>query len=110
LHQAAGRRAQAANAFHQGVAIIERLPRLRSDNLYDLACYHAILSSALDRQNPGSSAAADQAMRRLREAVAAGYRNIEWMRRDTDLDPLRSRLDFQLLMMDLAMPDDSFAR
>ena len=49
-------------------------------------------------------------MRRLREAVTAGFRNLAHMRTDTDLDPLRPRLDFQLLMMDLAMPDDAFAR
>ena len=29
---------------------------------------------------------------------------------NTDLDSLRSRPDFQLLMMDLAMPADPFAR
>jgi hypothetical protein len=28
---------------------------------------------------------------------------------DTDLDPLRGRGDFQLLLMDLAMPADPFA-
>jgi hypothetical protein len=32
------------------------------------------------------------------------------MNRDPDLDPLRSRPDFQLLMMDLAMPAEPFAR
>jgi hypothetical protein len=32
------------------------------------------------------------------------------MRRDTDLDPLRSRTDFELLLMDLAFPDQPFAR
>jgi hypothetical protein len=32
------------------------------------------------------------------------------MRTDTDLDPSRSRSDFQLLMMDMAMPADPFAR
>jgi hypothetical protein len=32
------------------------------------------------------------------------------MRNDPDLNPLRSRPDFRTLMMDLAMPDDSFAR
>jgi hypothetical protein len=31
------------------------------------------------------------------------------MRTDPDLDPLRSHPDFQLLMMDLAFPDDAFA-
>ena len=29
---------------------------------------------------------------------------------DHDLDPLRSRADFQELMMDLNFPDDPFAR
>ena len=32
------------------------------------------------------------------------------MRRDTDLDPLRSRADFQMLLMDLAFPEEPFAR
>jgi hypothetical protein len=31
------------------------------------------------------------------------------MQRDHDLDPLRSRPDFQRRMMDLAMPDDPLA-
>jgi hypothetical protein len=29
---------------------------------------------------------------------------------DRDLDPLRSRPDFQVLMMDLSFPSDPFAR
>jgi hypothetical protein len=45
----------------------------------------------------------------LRRAVAAGYRDYAHMQTDADLDPLRSRRDFQLLMMDLAMPADPFA-
>ena len=32
------------------------------------------------------------------------------MRRDTDLDPLRSRPDFQVLMMDLEFPEEPFAK
>jgi hypothetical protein len=93
---------------------MERLPRPTPGNLYDLARYHALLSGVLDRPGSGSSAAegraaADRAMRRLREAVASGYGDLPHMRIDHDLDPLRSRLDFQLLMMDLAMPDDPFA-
>jgi hypothetical protein len=31
------------------------------------------------------------------------------MAADTDLDPLRSRPEFRLLMMDLAMPAEPFA-
>jgi hypothetical protein len=48
-------------------------------------------------------------MRRYHRTIAGGYRNVALMRRDHDRDPLRSRPDFQLLMMDLAMPDDPFA-
>ncbi len=50
------------------------------------------------------------AVQALRRAVAAGLHDFAFMRRDTDLDPLRLRTDFQLLMMDLAFPDDPFAR
>jgi hypothetical protein len=114
LQQEAGHGAEAASALRQAVEIMEQLPRPTSGDRYDLACYHALLSGALDRPNSGSSAAesrtsAQRAMRRLREAVAAGYRDLPHMRIDHDLDPLRSRLDFQLLMMDLAMPDDPLA-
>jgi hypothetical protein len=55
-------------------------------------------------------AESERAMHVLRQAVAAGYRDLTWMRIDTDLDPLRSRPDFQLLMMDLAFPSDPFTR
>ena len=46
----------------------------------------------------------------LRRAVATGYRDMGRMRRDDSLDPLRGRRDFQLLLMDLAFPDDPFRR
>ena len=93
---------------------MERLPRLTADNLYDLACYQALLSGVLQRPGSGSSAAegqaaADRAMNRLRESVAAGFRDSAHMRNDTDLDPLRTRPDFQALMMDLAFPPDPFS-
>ena len=38
-----------------------------------------------------------------------GYRNAGALRAETALDPLRARSDFQLLMMDLAMPADAFS-
>jgi hypothetical protein len=38
----------------------------------------------------------------LRRAVASEFRNVEWMRRDPDLDLLRTRRDFQDVMRDLA--------
>ena len=48
-------------------------------------------------------------MATLRRAVAAGYRNVLILRADPDLDPLRSRLDFRMLLLDAAFPDDPFA-
>ena len=51
-----------------------------------------------------------RAMEMLRRAVAAGYWDVAWMRRDPDLDPLRSRADFQVLLLDLAFPADPFTR
>jgi hypothetical protein len=49
-------------------------------------------------------AAADAAMDNLRRAVAAGWRDVAGARKDPDLDPIRGRRDFQLLMMDVAFP------
>ena len=46
----------------------------------------------------------------LRRAVAMGYRNRDTYRTETALDALRDRDDFRLMMMDLAMPDEPFAR
>jgi hypothetical protein len=57
-----------------------------------------------------AAALADRALADLRRAVSAGYRDFGNMRANTDLDPLRDRPDFRMLMMDLAMPADPFAR
>jgi hypothetical protein len=55
-----------------------------------------------------------RALAALTEAGRAGYfrdpAKVPHLRADRDFDSLRSRADFQLLMMDLAMPDDPFAR
>jgi hypothetical protein len=45
----------------------------------------------------------------LRRAIAAGFGLLDGLLTDPDLDPLRSRPDFQLLLMDLAMPRKPFA-
>jgi tetratricopeptide (TPR) repeat protein len=43
----------------------------------------------------------DAAMKLLREAVSKGYKDVPHMKKDTDLDPLRQRKDFQKLVADL---------
>ncbi len=37
----------------------------------------------------------------LKQAVAAGYKDVEHMKKDTDLDPLREREDFKKLIAEL---------
>ena len=51
----------------------------------------------------------DGAMAALQRAVALGFRDPVNMPTDRAIDALRSRPDFQLLMIDLAMPKNSFA-
>jgi hypothetical protein len=51
---------------------------------------------------------ADRAVAALRRAVTAGFADVAKLRRDTDLDPLRPRRDFQELLMDLSFPADPF--
>ena len=93
----AGRWDQAAASFREGIIILEAaLTTPNPDGCYNVACYHALLSDLAGRPGSGVSTAegraeADRAMRRLRDAVAAGYRNYAHMRVDTDLDPLRRR-------------------
>jgi eukaryotic-like serine/threonine-protein kinase len=84
-------------------------------DLYDLARCRALLAGSDVGPDSDVSAGearsrADRAMEALRRAVAAGYRDQARMRVDTDLDPLRDREDFRLLLMDLAMPAEPFAR
>ena len=41
------------------------------------------------------------AMDWLRRAVAAGYKDIDWIRKNKDLDSLRSREDFKKLVTEV---------
>jgi serine/threonine-protein kinase len=118
LKQQAGRAAEADalfEQFRQTIAVLAHLPTLNPVDLYNLACSHAILAGVAAQ--PGSSmttgerqAEADRAIQWLGRAIAAGYRKLALIQSDPDLDPLRSRSDFQLLMLDLAFPADPFAR
>jgi hypothetical protein len=55
------------------------------------------------------SVARGRAVELLRQAEAHGYRNIAEISREPAFDSIRSRPDFKLLMMDLAIPVDPFA-
>ena len=81
--------------------------------LYNTACYLALASTitdpaegpaGVDRQRRD----ADRAMDTIRRAIGRGWGGAE-LRTDPDFDSLRSRPDFQALLMDLALPDYPFA-
>jgi serine/threonine-protein kinase len=73
---------------------------LNSDALYDIACVFS-LASAKSTDSVQAERYAGRAVSVLREAVAKGYANIEHMKQDTDLNPLRQREDFQKLLREL---------
>ncbi len=68
---------------------------------------------AITRDKAQKQTLADEAMRTLRAAVAAGYRDGPRMAQDPYLIPLHERADFQQLvgeLLDRAFPADPFAR
>jgi serine/threonine protein kinase len=111
----AGRAGDAVSTLRRVVAFGEGTPSSYAETLNYLAECHALLGRAAGM--PGSGLPPGEgpvelrrAMEMLRKAVAAGYRDVAWMRRDPDLDPLRPRADFQALLLDLAFPAYPFTR
>ena len=112
---ATGDIAGAVAEARKAVALYNGLPSRSVEECYELACCHTTLAAAAGRERSQISAVdgaaeADQGMNLLRQAVADGYRNTDAIRKEAALDPLRGRLDFQLLMMDVALPNDPFAQ
>jgi eukaryotic-like serine/threonine-protein kinase len=90
------------------------LPSRSGEEWFEMASGHAALAGLAGHPGAGMSAAdgeeeAEQAMSRLYKAVGMGYRDAYAFRTESALDPLRSRTEFKLIMMDLAMPVSPFA-
>jgi serine/threonine protein kinase/tetratricopeptide (TPR) repeat protein len=100
-----GDHAAAADAAAQ---LIEAAIDQRAD-VYNAACFLARCLSLAERDTELSEAQrkeraeayADRAMATLRQAVQNGYKDFSHMKKDSDLDPLRSRADFQKLLAEL---------
>lgn len=109
LHRKQGRTADALNALKEAVRIGETSPGEPPYSTYGLACARALCSAAVGEGKAVPTAEeqatkqryADQAMEALRQAVAGGWENLPWMKIDPDLDSLRSRDDFQVLIRSL---------
>jgi hypothetical protein len=111
-HWQTGSPSQAFDCYRRACSILESLPQLAPEDRYNIACSYAV-QAALARKRGGDAdpeALSDRAMESLLRAVQAGYRDLANLRTDANLDSLRFRSDFQLLMMDLALPDVPFAR
>ncbi len=104
----------AAADFQRAAAVVDALPS-RTGELYFLAARaHAALAGMAGKaaglaSTAEASGEADAAMALLHEAVAMGYRDPSAFRAEDALDPLRDRLDFRVLLMDLSVPAAPFA-
>ncbi|WP_406694721.1 serine/threonine-protein kinase [Singulisphaera sp. Ch08] len=106
VYQDSGRPVDALREFSNARALLGRMaPGI--DSLYALACIETRLIPLTGPAERGAQA--DRAMAALRRAVARGYRGVDALRTDPSFDSLRSRPDFQGLLLDLQFPDSPFA-
>ena len=115
IQQHKGQISHALALFRSAIAVMERLPTPTPLEIFERACYQSRFAGAAAERGSGLTATearvgADQAMETLRRAAIGGYRNRVRMQTDSNLDTLRNRADFQILLMDLAMPADPFVR
>ena len=106
--------AGASAAWRRAVALYKGIESPDSEVTFVRACCHACLAGLADRPGSGVSSGeggeeSDRAMSWLRQSVALGMLAPYIYRNEQALDPLRTRLDFRLLMMDLAFPTEPFA-
>jgi hypothetical protein len=94
----------------------DQVKRTDNGSLYDAACAHAAAIAVIRAGGRSAHAAqdaaaeADLARARLKQAVAAGYRNAAHMAQDKDLDALRDRADFQKLLADMPASNNNVKR
>jgi serine/threonine-protein kinase len=95
--------------LHRAVAILERIARQDSLASYDLACTLALCSELAGALPPGADGGgpegarryAEQSVAELRRAIAAGWKDVDWMERDPELAVLHDRDDFRELIRSL---------
>jgi tetratricopeptide (TPR) repeat protein len=113
VRAAAGDPAGAAATWRRATAKFASHPPGGESAIFRACCHGALagLAGVADSgvSNAEGTAEAERAMDVLRGAVAHGYRDRDLMLIEPGLDPLRTRSDFRLLMMDLAMPAVPFA-
>jgi tetratricopeptide (TPR) repeat protein len=109
----AGSHAEGLAMLRKSVEILETSEEAL--NVYNLACCFALASSVADpAEGPAAVERrrrdADRALTTLRRVIAMGFADASMLKSDPDLSSIRSRPEFQMLMLDLSMPADPFAR
>jgi hypothetical protein len=113
--QRCGKIPEASSSFRDSIAVLRGQSAAESMDYYNIACAQSLLSGLAAQSGSGltaveSRAEADHAMQSLRLAAAAGWRDSSWAAADPDLAPIRSRADFQSLILDIGFPADPFER
>ena len=114
LFQQTGEPVEARRSFQRAVDVYESIPKLDARNRYNLACNVALSIPLIGAKNGSVDAVdssklskvdqlrrqryGDRAIELLREASLEGFPDLDVLRSDTDLDPLRDRPDFQTLI------------
>jgi tetratricopeptide (TPR) repeat protein len=101
-----GKPDDAAAVMREARGVIERLPREGPDNLFRLACVRALCAAAVGQDATAEAKAdaqkdQDAAADALREAVAAGYVDLNRLRQAPELASVRGREDFKSLLAGL---------
>jgi serine/threonine-protein kinase len=104
-----GQRDEALHSYQEARAILEKLPQPAAGDLYELACVRAacalLTSQTKEKPAPQDQAQrqqdADLALEMLQKAVAAGFRDLERVEKDTELDGLRALPAFKQVLSDL---------
>jgi serine/threonine-protein kinase len=106
MRQSDGHAAEAAAMYRRAFALYQQTPPHTPRQIYGQACCEALLSGVAGA--PGSAVTADEgraaagiAMELLKKAIALGYRNLDAIRIEPGLDPLRQREDYNALLEDL---------
>jgi hypothetical protein len=80
------------------------------DELCTLAGELALCAPLAGRPSAGQPDYAGEALEALGQAIRGGFRDAARLQTDPAFGPLRGRDEFRLLLMDLSMPADPFAR
>ncbi len=105
----------AAAAWRHARQLLDEINLVQGEQRFMVACCHASLAGVAGLPGSGVSASdgsdqTEKAMAALRQAVTRGYRMPHAYLTESALDPLRTRPDFKLLMMDTTFPAKAFAR